>query len=98
MKITLDPESHVDLVAALGLAVGDSVYVEYLRDKSISGNDAFLLATTEDLNTADPEEGVYLSPDGNSWKCVRGVTHVSGQNIGLYNLSLSSATFSVYKE
>lgn len=98
MKIEVQPQQHVDLVAALSIAVGETVVVEYFKDKTSSGTGAFLLTTTDPLPSANPENGVYISPDSNSLKSVRGVTRVTGYNIGLYNTGDGVDYFSVYKD
>lgn len=96
MKVQINAGEYLDLVNALTLADGETVYVEY-SGNTIRNNSAWLLMTTDTLATADPESGAFVSADEYSVRAVRGVTKAAGNNIGLYNTGERDCFFSIYK-
>lgn len=96
MKVHILAGEYLDLVSALTVADGETVFVEYCGNVS-RNNSAWLLMSPDALGTVDPTFGAFVSADECSARSIRGVTKLAGNNIGLFNTG-RDAYFTIYKE
>lgn len=100
MLVTVNPNTAIDLKAALLAKTGNAVVdgtvvaVEWAENPN-AGNNIFLVSTPDDINSFDAYDGVILSGDTSSVNFVRGVEATS-DNIFIYNAGKAVSNLIVY--